>query len=388
MVAHLDSQFRTQRSCAVLVTSSFLPGHGGIETYLAELCDDLAPRLAVLAPGSRGGTPIPADLGYPTIGYPGSMLWPGGGVVRAIQDACERHDTDRVLFGTPWPLILTAPRLRKAGLRYASIVHGSELFVPAAIPLLRAKVARALEEADALFPVSEFTGRKISTFLSKSKRRVPSVHVLHARIDTDRFTPKVATGPIKERLGIHDDDRVILCFGRLVKRKGVDRMIAAMPEITRAVPRATLIVGGTGPELKRLQRRAHRTQGRVMFAGRVPDEDAPALYALADVFAFPVFDRYFGLDTEGLGVVLLEAAACGTACITGRSGGTPEAVIDGDSGYVIHARDKHQLVGRVVSILMDPHEAQRMGAIGRAHVERSFSKKNSPDALLKWIGST
>ncbi|MFN2593666.1 MAG: glycosyltransferase family 4 protein, partial [Actinomycetota bacterium] len=223
---------------ALLVSSSFLPGHGGIETYLAELCSDLAPRLAVLAPEARRGETIPTDLPYRADGFPGSMLWPGKAVVRAIREAAERHDTDRVLFGTPWPLALTGPRLHDSGLRYASIVHGSELFVPAAVPLLRRRVARALSNADALFPVSKFTARKISAFLQTMKVPVPQMHILRARIDTKRFEPSITTTSIKAQLHVTESDRVILCFGRLVKRKGIDRMIAALPEVARAVPTA------------------------------------------------------------------------------------------------------------------------------------------------------
>ncbi len=371
-----------------MVTSSFLPGHGGIETYLAELCSDLAPRMAVLAPASRGTETIPQDIGYPTAGYPGTMLWPGRSVARAVEETCARHEVKRVLFGTPWPLSLIGPRLKRAGINYASIVHGSELFVPAAVPFLRKKVARALAGADALFPVSEFTSRKTSTFLQRMRCDVPPIHVLYARVDTGRFTPAVTTRSVRKRFGIDDHDRVVLCFGRLVKRKGVDRMIDALPDVTRAIPGATLLIAGTGPEKETLERRAEKIEGRVIFAGRVSDEDAPAVFALADVFAFPVADRYAGLDTEGLGVVLLEAAASGTACVTGRSGGTPEAVIDGESGYVIDARSRHQLVGRIVDILMDEEEAARMGALGRAHVERNFSKETPPADLLEWVTGT
>src|SRR5687767_13113479 len=110
---------------ALMVSSSFLPGRGGIESYLAELCDEMSPRLAVLAPGKRGKDEIPHDLGYDTQGYPGSMLFPSRKVARAIVDRCCALNTDKVLFGTPWPLVLVAPHLESAGLRYSVIVHGA-----------------------------------------------------------------------------------------------------------------------------------------------------------------------------------------------------------------------------------------------------------------------
>ncbi|MGH2819462.1 MAG: hypothetical protein ACRDJ5_02275, partial [Actinomycetota bacterium] len=81
---------------ALVVTSSFLPGRGGIESFLAELCALVAPRLAVLAPAERDGRPIPRELGYPTSGYPGSMLVPSPKIVEAIAHAARRHETDLV----------------------------------------------------------------------------------------------------------------------------------------------------------------------------------------------------------------------------------------------------------------------------------------------------
>ena len=89
-----------------MVTSSFLPGRGGIESYLAELCSVVAPRLAVVAAGSRDGQPIPLGLPYRTFAGPGSMLVPRTAVVDATVEAARTCGTDRVLFGTPWPLSL------------------------------------------------------------------------------------------------------------------------------------------------------------------------------------------------------------------------------------------------------------------------------------------
>jgi phosphatidyl-myo-inositol dimannoside synthase len=370
---------------ALLVTSSFLPGHGGIESYLAEICTQLAPRLAVMAPASRGSDKLPTDLDYETIPGPGSMLVPRKEVADAVVAHALRLGTKKVLFGTPWPLILIAPRLQDAGLTYASIVHGSELFVPAAAPILRNRLAHVLADADALFPVSDFTASKIESLLERYSLSPPTIGRLYARVDTDRFRPDVDTAPMRAELGISENDKVVVCFGRLVKRKGVDRAIAALPEIAERVGPTTLVIAGTGPEDKRLRSLAARTPARVVFAGRVPDSDAPATYALADVFVLPVADRYLGLDTEGLGVVLLEAAACGVPCVTGRSGGTTEAVVDGVTGFVIEGHDRGELVESVARLLKDDSLKEKMGKAGREHIVTHFSTE-PPSPLLQWLG--
>jgi phosphatidyl-myo-inositol dimannoside synthase len=370
---------------ALLVTSSFLPGHGGIESYLAELCARLRPRLAVMAPARRNGAPLPNDLGYPTIPGPGSMLLPRPPTATAIAENAAALGTDRILFGTPWPLALLGPRLKRRGFRYAVIVHGAEMLVPGAVPGVSGKLAGALAEAELLLPVSDYTASRIRGLLERKGYDVPRVERLRARVDVERFRPDVDTTAVRHKLEIGPDRRVVLCFGRLVARKGVHRLIRAMPEVAARVPEAVLVVAGTGPQERRLRRLALRTRTRIVFAGRVAPEDAPGVYAMADVFALPVGDRWFGLDVEGLGMVLLEAAACGVPCVTGRSGGTPEAVIDGETGFVVDAHYGEELAGAIGRLLEDQDTARKMGAEGRAHVEAEFSASLPPKPLLEWL---
>ncbi|HET7482824.1 MAG TPA: glycosyltransferase family 4 protein, partial [Actinomycetota bacterium] len=322
---------------ALVVTSSFLPGRGGIESYLSALCDAVAPRLAVMARARRDGVRLPDDLGYPTIGGPGPMVWPSRALVDAVETACGRLGTDRVIFGTPWPLVLIGPRLAARGLRYSVIVHGAEIVMPAAVPGLDRALAAALGGAELLLPVSRYTGEKLESFLSEKANRVPPIRVLRALVDTERFSPDADVEAARRWLGVSPEAKVVLYFGRLVERKGVHNAIRAMPAIRDRVPDARLVVAGTGPQLGRLRRLAESLHVPAIFTGRVPQELAAGVYAAADVFTLPVTDRWFGYEIEGLGVVLLEAAAAGTACVTGRSGGTPEAVVDGVTGFVVDA---------------------------------------------------
>ncbi|CAN5480031.1 GDP-mannose-dependent alpha-(1-6)-phosphatidylinositol monomannoside mannosyltransferase [soil metagenome] len=372
---------------ALMVTSSFLPGRGGIESYLAELCSLVAPRIAVLGPRQRDGIPIPHDLGYPTHGLEGgSMLVPSKRVVRTISGLGARYRTTKVIFGTPWPLGLLGPDLTSRGLRYVIIIHGAEMLVPAAVPGLRKRLARAMAGAELLLPVSGYTAEALRELIHSKGLPVPPIERLHARVDLARFHPEVDTASVRSGLGLSPTDKVVLCFGRLVKRKGIDRLIAALPAINERVPGAVVVIAGTGPEQARLEKLARSGPGRVIVAGRVEDAEAPAFYALADVFALPVADRYFGLEIEGLGVVLLEAAASGTPCVTGRSGGTPEAVIDGSTGFVVDAKDVGLLADRIAWLLEHPERAAEMGSAGRAHVRKEFSALELPASLLAWLG--
>ncbi|MDP9224028.1 MAG: glycosyltransferase family 4 protein [Actinomycetota bacterium] len=312
------------------------------------------------------------------------MLLPSRRVLEAIERTCRSHHTNKVLLGTPWPLLLLGPNLRRRGLRYSVIAHGAELIAPGATPGVSRRVSAALAGADLILPVSHHTAEKVGALLIKHGRSLPRIEVLRPRVDLTRFHPGVSTAALRKRLNIRDGTPVILSFGRLVPRKGNDRLLAAMREVRERIPSAVLVIAGIGPEERKLRHLARADHG-VIFTGRVRDVEAPALYATADVFALPVADRWFGLEMEGLGVVLLEAAAAGTPCVTGRSGGTPEAVLDAVTGFVIDAREGAQLVEKITWLLENPTHADQMGIWGRVHVEREFSGASLPLPLLEWL---
>jgi phosphatidylinositol alpha-1,6-mannosyltransferase len=365
---------------ALLVSSSFLPGAGGIESYLGELSARLDPRLAVLAPRNRDGTAIPRGLGYSVHGRPRSMVLPTTRLAGDIARTATEESTDRVLFGTPWPLGLLGPRLRALGLRYALIVHGAEMVTPAFVPGLRGLMNRALNEADLLLPVSEFTASRLKELFDPQT----PMTVLRARVDEERFGPGNGREEFRSRLGLGPADRVVLCFGRLVRRKGIHRLLELLPDISTRVPEAVVVIAGAGPQERALRRLALGA-GPVRFAGRIPEGDAPALYRASDLFVLPVADRWGGLDTEGLGVALLEAAASGLPCVTGRSGGTPEAVIHERTGFVVDARNRAELTRAIIGLLIDPERGRLMGQRGRAHVVEHFSRAPLPRSLVDWL---
>src|ERR687891_715541 len=120
-----------------------------------------------MAPARRSGAPLPDDLGYPTIPGPGSMLLPRPPTATAIAEHAAALGTDRILFGTPWPLALLGPRLKRRGFRYAVIVHGAEMLVTGAVPGIRGRLAGALAGAELLLPGSDFTADRIRVLLER-----------------------------------------------------------------------------------------------------------------------------------------------------------------------------------------------------------------------------
>ena len=137
---------------------------------------------------------------------------------------------------------------------------------------------------------------------------------------------------------------------------------------------ALLIVGG-GKDEPRLRKLAaeHSVTDAVVFTGGVPYAELPEHFAAGDVFAMPCRTRRKGMDVEGLGMVFLEASACGLPVVAGDSGGAPEAVREGETGYVVGGRDREALAERLIRLLRDPDLRARLGAAGRTWTERQWT---------------
>jgi phosphatidyl-myo-inositol dimannoside synthase len=159
-----------------------------------------------------------------------------------------------------------------------------------------------------------------------------------------------------------------------VPRKGQDTLIRALPEIKRRVPEAALLLVGGGPYRGRLTQLIARADlGRdVVLTGSVPWDELPAYFDAGDVFAMPCRTRRRGLDVEGLGIVYLEASATGLPVVAGDSGGAPDTVLEGETGYVVSGRSPSQVAERISELLLDPDKAAEFGRRGRAWVEQAW----------------
>ena len=166
--------------------------------------------------------------------------------------------------------------------------------------------------------------------------------------DTRRSSRAVASASIPDR-------PLVLGLSRLVPRKGFDVVIDACATLDGV----QLAIGGAGRDRKRLERRARRTA--CTSSAACPTPISPALYACADVFAMCCRDRWGGLEAEGFGIVFLEAAACGVPAVAGRSGGSHEAVVDGETGFVVAPRDVGAVRAAIEPLLGDERLARTMG---------------------------
>jgi len=291
-------------------------------------------------------------------------LLPSLRVGRAVRALARERAITRVFFGAAAPLALLSHGLRRAGVeRIVALTHGHEVWWAKLWPF-SALMRRIGTGVDHLTYLGEFTGRNIAKPLSQ--RAKSSMVKIAPGIDTNHFAPHSGANKLRNELAL-SDKKVIVSVGRLVHRKGQDTLVEALPMILREVPDAHLLFVGEGPRRDFMQKRAEKlgVTAHITFIGRIQYGELPQYICVGDIFAMPSRSRLAGLEVEGLGIVYLEASACGIAVIGGTSGGAPDAVIDGQTGLVVDGKSKSDVASAAVKLLKNPELAKQMGARGR-----------------------
>ncbi len=371
---------------ALLLANDFPPLSGGIATYLYGLWLHLPrERTAVLAPKIRGWErfdrthdlrmyrrrfvwrlPFPLDKAA-RIALPAAYAGP---ILR--RERTEILHCGHVLTAGVVGLILKRARR----LPYAAYAYGADLLDYHRHRGLGRLLRRVLAEAEGVVTISEYSAGLLKEL------GVPPDRIVKVRmgIDAGRFRADLDGRAVRDRHGLGDRP-ILLTVARLVPRKGHDVVIQALPRIRRAMPNAVYMIVGTGLERERLRQLAAEAgvADAVLFAGFVPEADLPAYYAACDCFI--LCSRQIGTDVEGAGIASLEASASGRPVLAGRSGGTDEHVVHGETGLLVDPTDPEAVAEAVLAVMENPAEALRLGRQGRRMVEERFVWEKTAAAL-------
>ena len=341
----------------LLVTNDFGPRAGGIETFIIGLLERLSEHEIFVYTSSQASSKSYDEewrnkFGVRVIRDRSRILLPTPRVVLTLRDLIRKESIEVVWFGAAAPLGIAARWLRISSVRkIVALTHGHEVWW-SKVPPFNFLMREIGKQVDSFGYLGDFTANALSKVIDRKKlvRMAPG-------IDTEHFRPLKEEKPIP----------TIISVGRLVHRKGQDRLVEALPLIKAAVPNVQLIFVGEGPHRGELDRliEKHGVSDQVKFFGRVAYEDLPKVLSLGDVFAMPSRSRLFGLEVEGLGIVYLEASACGLPVIAGASGGAPDAVIEGETGYVVDGNDLNSIADRAIKLLTDTELRSRLGRRGR-----------------------
>ena len=319
--------------------------------YLENLLAAYDDETLVVAPADDRATK--PEVGVVRAGR--SYMLPDRATRALVLSAAEKFRPDAILFGAPHPLPRMGPWLRdELAVPYGILSHGAEITIPGSIPGARHVLGRTLAAADVRFAVSRFTARRVEAIAHEP------VEFLGAGVEIDAFIPPL-TPPTNAV-------PVVGCVSRFVPRKGQDRLLRAVAELDRGVEVQFV---GTGRTESRIRRLAEKLGVRTRFEIDVAWSELPGLYQSMDVFCMPCKSRWGGLEVEGLGLVFLEAAATGLPVLAGDSGGSPETVLPGATGFVVSSVS--DIVDGLSILLDDPDKAGEMGRRGRQFVQEEFT---------------
>ncbi len=227
-----------------------------------------------------------------------------------------------------------------------------------------------LQRANWLLANSENTRDTLINLIGVAPERIV---ITLPTVDENRFHPDLDAGNVKQAAGIAANKKLILSVGRLQLRKGFDHTIRALPLLIEQGHDVDYALIGIGEEMEFLKQLATELNvaDRVHFLGHVSYDDLPRWYKSCDLFAMP--NRNIDGDSEGFGLVFLEAGATAKPCVSGIDGGTGSAVVNGETGLRIDGEQVSKITKAIDYLLSNPDEAQKMGDQARARVLANFT---------------
>lgn len=369
----------------LLLTYDFPPIGGGIARWMAELAKRYPPGSLVVSTGQHPDAPD-VDATFPNRvdrlplaarklrTLRGLLFWSRRAAVLTRDCGAEF-----IWCGNMKPAAYPAKwTMERLGTPFGVLLHGGDLLIlqhQVHQSLLKRRTARALlSSAAVLVANSRWTRERCLTLLGELEIESGEdlVQVVPLGADHVFFRPGVDTSGVRERYGL-GEGRWLLSVARLSRHKGVDTALRALAALGSRYPDLRYAVVGSGEELGALEAEARQlgVGDRARFLTDVPDRDLPALYNCAEVYLG--VSRLMEQRVEGFGISLAEASACGVPVVAGRSGGIPEAVRDGETGFLVDAEEPEAVAAAIGRLLDDGELRARMGAEGRKAVETYYN---------------
>jgi phosphatidylinositol alpha-1,6-mannosyltransferase len=384
----MKAREKTTTIKSLLISGEFFPpGVGGIPTYMASLVEALGPERVCCLTGVK----TKCHLDFKSQGvrifrrpsvFSQSSLLEGGAWLAAVIEIMWKERPKVVQLATLYDGHLGMWLNKWFGLPYVVYAHGNEI-----LNALQAQWEGhrcAIQSADCVLANSRYTADLVRQCAVQADR----IEIVYPGCDAEQFRPIQLSSEYRQGvLGRHATSKVILTVGRLVRRKGHDRVIQSLPRILKRHPDTCYLIVGDGPVKQELVELARRlgVADKVIFLDRAEDADLPKIYSLSDVFVMPSREDLAASDVEGFGIVFLEANACGKPVVGARSGGMADAVIDGETGLLVPSNDEMALAEAIGRLIGDMTLGRRLGEQGRNRVVRDFAWQSIGDRVAAII---
>lgn len=377
----------------LFITFNFPPQIGGIESLLYDIASGYPGRVVVLAPWAEGGEDFDRRQRFEIFRVKGPRstaaripLFLAAGFRLCRKNRFHHIQSANIFSGVVSMLLGGIFRIP-----YSVYVHGKEVYIlntALRSGLYRGLFARVLRNANKILSNSRFTSVQAER-QGVEKSRVTQIPL---GVDTRALgEPDAAEfAAFKERVERTAElkgRRVILTVARLVERKGHADVIRAMPQVLRAHPDAVYVIVGDGPERERLRTLTAELNldHAVKFTGPLSKRDVTNFYRFARIFAMPSRAIEKTADVEGFGLVFLEANFCGLPVIAGNSGGIADAVLDGETGFLVEPGDVKSIAEKIVLLLSDEALRARLAQNGKKRVEEEFARSRTVEAVERGL---
>ena len=359
----------------LLITMEYPPMQGGVGNYYFNLVQNLSNvEVAVLINEEIPNNKLPISKKFQITNSQFQIFrriffykyfWPKWiKLFFEVRKLVKKEKPDLIWVGQVLPVGTVAFFIKKfLKVPYFASVHGMDIMLPQKSLRKEKLMMRVLKSAVFITANSEFTKKQLLNLeMEDGKIEVvyPCSHVSrNAYHVTDEKINEIRNG-----LGLQNK-QILLTVGRLVERKGQDKVIEAMSQLVKEFPNLMYLIIGNGPEAGnyKFQITNNKLQDKIKIISNVSDEKLPIFYQLADIFIMPA--RNIAGDVEGFGIVYLEAGSFGLPVIAGRSGGAKESVIDGQNGILVNPESVVEIKDSIKKLLKDDNLRNKLGEQGR-----------------------
>lgn len=357
----------------LFISVDFPPENGGIQNYVYGLVSHLDPMKTVVLTSDRLGEDVYQEFdrkqSYQTyrIGISNKVSM----VKQILQlfvlffsiwSIKRKHKIEELHFGNIMPIGLVGPFARKwLKVKFYPYIHGLD-FLESKTNRLKYKLLNySLKHATKIICNSNYT----KNVLRQSGIDERKLMVIHPGIHANFESKKLHKEEVITKYQLQDKF-VLLTVGRLVKRKGHDKVLEALKELVQDNPNIKYIICGKGPERERLEAltRKFQLEEFVVFTGDINQNELEALYDTADIFIMLNRELKEQGDVEGYGIVFLEAGMHKLPVIGGNNGGVPDAVVNGTTGYLVNSTDIQEVVKTIQVLQQDKQLINEMGVNG------------------------
>jgi phosphatidyl-myo-inositol dimannoside synthase len=291
-----------------------------------------------------------------------------------------------VIVGQILPLGIVVYYLSKLfRFKYTVLLHGMDFTLATISKKKKSITEKILLSAETIICSNSYTANSVKVF---NHSLAPKMAMINPGIESSFIRNSERVLELRQKYNL-DNQTVLLGLGRLVKRKGVDKVIESMPLILKSAPDTVYAIAGAGPDADSFKKIAdalpEEIKKKIIFLGQISNEDQWAWLELCDIFIMA--SRNIAGDYEGFGQVYLEANLAAKPVVAGDSGGVRDAVINNINGLLVDPEKPEEIAAAVVKLIKDPILRQELGEQGKRRVVENFNSRKLVAKLYNFINN-